>query len=279
MDGADQGARAASYDVRGEDQRRPAAAHAGARSKIEPTTNAASITASTASGNRGIRSTSSGSTSPSGRVLRSRAKNSRWAAYSTAITTSQAGAITSAKRANDRSSWCRASKVVRLLTGSSRLEEFASRTHAESAGPGRTCARVAAASTTGVSSTAVASRLSTAVTATAATKVRPRKRTPDVPGRPIRCPIARNSPRSAQAPDTTRIAARNATTGNSLRTASTDSENVVTPATRQAAAATTAIAASSQPLRCQKATTSSATRASSATPSPSEAWARAAGAG
>ena len=64
-----------------------------------------------------------------------------------------------------------ASRFVRLETGSSRDAEFASRAQACTIGRGLTRLAVAAAATTGVSSTTVASRLSVAVVTAAAAKV------------------------------------------------------------------------------------------------------------
>src|SRR3954451_24022146 len=65
-----------------------------------------------------------------------------------------------------------ASRLVRFETGSSNEALFASRTQACTTGRGLVRVVEAAAATTGVSSTTVASRLSVAVVRAAATKVR-----------------------------------------------------------------------------------------------------------
>ena len=81
------------------------------------------------------------------------------------------GAIRTAKPSERRGPrWGRASRLVRLETGSRSEAEFAIRRQAKVPGRRRTDRAMAAASTTGVSSTTVASRLSMAVTTAASTE-------------------------------------------------------------------------------------------------------------
>ena len=87
--------------------------------------------------------------------------------YSAAMAASHGSAISAAKRGKARPLAANASRLVRLDTGSSSDAEFARWVQAYTCGLGRapSCAEVAY--TTGVSSTTVASRLSTAVIAEA----------------------------------------------------------------------------------------------------------------
>src|SRR4051812_28970513 len=131
------------------------------------------------------------------------------------MTTSQTGAMRTAKPRNDSRSDGIASRLVRLETGNSNEAELASRLQAWTRGRGLVAAPAAATATTGVRSTTVASRLKVAVTTAAATKVRVSIR-PGLP-RPARrtsAPTALKTPSAAQISATTKMAARNATTGN-----------------------------------------------------------------
>src|SRR3954463_3828178 len=126
------------------------------------------MAATTTSGTIG-RSTASAGTPFPLPAARSFAKYTRWGAYSTAMTASHTGAISTAKRANEIPSAGIASRLVRFETGSSSDAEFASRAHAGTTGRGLVRVLAAAAATTGVSSTTVASRLRVAVVTAAAT--------------------------------------------------------------------------------------------------------------
>ena len=97
---------------------------------------------------------------------RGRARNSRRSTtYSTTSTVASTGAITTAKPPKVRSRWGIASRLVRLETGSSSEAELAIRRQACAPGArGRRQGDGGRRATTGVSSTTVASRLSTVVT-------------------------------------------------------------------------------------------------------------------
>lgn len=101
-------------------------------------------------------------------TARSAPKNLRSTTYSITTTVTHGSAMSAVKRAKDRPLAVNANRFVRLETGSSNDAEFARCVHAYTYGFGRTPARAAVANTTGVSSTTVASRLSTAVTSDAA---------------------------------------------------------------------------------------------------------------
>jgi hypothetical protein len=127
---------------------------------------------------------------------------------------SHGSAISAAKRGNARPLAANASRFVRLETGSSSDAEFARWVQAYTCGLGRapSCAEVLY--TTGVSSTTVASRLSTAVIAEAVANTRASSRR----GRPaerraIHVPQARNRPSSSQSCASTSTAARKPITG------------------------------------------------------------------
>ncbi|CAM5420967.1 hypothetical protein STENM223S_07236 [Streptomyces tendae] len=126
---------------------------------------------------------------------RSARKNRRNTAYSTTIAASQGSAISAANRVKDRPLAVNASRLVRLETGRSSEAEFARCAVAYTCGRARAPARDAVARTTGVSRTAVASRLSTAVTAqaTANTPVSSRRGLPPH-RRATAAPTASNRP-------------------------------------------------------------------------------------
>ena len=124
---------------------------------------------------------------------------------------------------------------------------------------------MAAAATTGVSSTTVASRLSTAVVSDAATKVSVSMRR----GSPrlalaTRPPTAAKTPSAAQSSATTRMPARNATTGSSSRTWSSAPAASTAPAMTTAPAQSRPTSSSTHGGGCTKATTSITRRAPTA---------------
>src|ERR1019366_6505259 len=104
-----------------------------------------------------------------GRTDRSAAKNRLNTAYSVPMTASQGSAISAANRGKASPLAANASRLVRLDTGSSSDAELARCVHAYTCGLARTSSRDAVAKTTGVSTTTVASRLSTAVVTDAST--------------------------------------------------------------------------------------------------------------
>ena len=118
-------------------------------------------------------------------------KSSRSATYSTTRTTASTGAIRAAKPAKVRSRCGIASRLVRLETGQQQGGGVG-HPRCTAGRRGRVGARTASAAptTTGVSSTTVASRLSTVVTAAASRKtpvIRPPGRPPAEPGHhPVR---------------------------------------------------------------------------------------------
>ena len=125
--------------------------------------------------------------------------------------------MSSAKRGKDSPLAANASRLVRLETGSSSEAEFARWAVAYTCGRARRPTRAAVANTTGVSSTTVASRLSTAVVSAATANTPPSSRT----GRPRQArattsPAAVNSPSSAHSCASVSTAARNPTTGSSV---------------------------------------------------------------
>jgi hypothetical protein len=127
--------------------------------------------ATTISVNSGRRGASAPSArAPSGWTTdRSSAKNRPNTAHSTPITASHGSAISAAKRPKVSPLAANASRLVRLETGSSSDAEFARCVHAYTGGLDRTFSVAVVASTTGVSRTTVASRLSTAVVTAAIT--------------------------------------------------------------------------------------------------------------
>ncbi len=149
-----------------------AATHPGSVSRGELATSPASVAASTARANHGVGSTGTG---PVGRpgLDRSPAKHSRVPTYSTISTTSRGSTINAANRANESPVASSASRLVRLETGSSSDAELARCAVACRCGRAETPTRTAAATTTGVKSTTVASRLRTVVIAVPTTSTQP----------------------------------------------------------------------------------------------------------
>ena len=96
------------------------------------------------------------------------AKNRRKTTYSVPIATSHGSPISAAKRGKLNPLAANASRLVRLETGSSSEAVLDRWVQAYTCGRGRAPSRAAVANTTGVSSTIVASRLSTAVITDAA---------------------------------------------------------------------------------------------------------------
>lgn len=141
--------------------------------------------------------------------------------------------------------------------------------HAYTCGRARTCSRVAVAKTTGVSSTTVASRLSTAVV-TAATPNTVASSRPGLaaPIRAIHPPQARNTPSSSHSWASTKMAARKPITGPSCRASVTASRPPMAPAAIKITAAGTAATASGQPRGLVTAQASTASRATSEIVSP-----------
>ena len=163
------------------------------------------------------------------------------------MTSSQPGAISSAKRGNDSPLAANASRLVRLETGSSSEAEFARWAVAYTCGRARSPTRAAVANTTGVSSTTVASRLSTAVVSAATANTPPSSRT----GRPRQArattsPAAVNRPSSAHSCDSVSTAARNPTTGSSVLVCAHACAGDTAPTATSSPAAGTAATASGQ---------------------------------
>ena len=137
-----------------------------------------------------------------------------------------------------------------METGSSSDAEFARCVHAYMCGWDRMRKRAAVRKTTGVSSTTVASRLSTAVVTAATAKTWTSSRR----GRPrdrlaIHAPQARNRPSSSHNCAITSTAARKPITGPSRRASARASWSGIAPVAMTRAAAGTAATASGQPAR------------------------------
>ena len=189
------------------------------------------------------------------------------------MTASHGTAINAAKWPNASPLAAKASRLVRLDTGSSSDAELARWVQAYTCGRARTCSRAAVANTTGVSRTTVASRLSTAVITAAATNTR----ASSLRGRPalaraIHAPHALNSPSSSHRWARTRTAARNPITGPSRLASVTTAWPGIAPAATRMTAAGTAATASGQPLGLITAQASTASRASRETVSPAAAF-------
>ena len=107
----------------------------------------------------------------------------------------------------------------------------------------------AAASTTGVSKTTVASRLSTTVVRAATTKASANRRW-WLPALASRVPMAANSPAARQHSATTRIAIRNSTTGSSRPISLRAALVVRWPVARAAPVQPTAVSASTHSGGC-----------------------------
>ena len=146
---------------------------------------------STASANTGGSARRLGAFADARRTGASSPRNARDSTtHSIAIATSHGSAISAAKRVNDRPLASNASRLVRFETGSSSDALLARCGARVDVGRGLKRSRAAVANTTGVSSTIVASRLSTAVVAAATTNTSPSSRR----GRP-RAPAAIAAPR------------------------------------------------------------------------------------
>ena len=196
-------------------------------------------------------------------------KNRPNTAYSTPMAASQGTAISAANRPKASPLAANASRLVRLDTGSSSDAELARCVHAYTCGLARTSSRAAVANTTGVSSTTVASRLSTAVVTAAIPNTRPSslRGLPALP-RAIAAPQARNSPSASHRCASTRIAARKPMTGPSRLASSAAWPAGMAPAAIRMTAAGTAATASGQPRGLVTAQASTASRAISETVSP-----------
>src|SRR6266851_1303704 len=182
------------------------AAHAGLIPSAEARTKPASVPATVASANTGTPggAAAGGAWAPASRSV---AKNRRNTRYSVPIAASQGSAISAAKRVKLNPLAANASRLVRLETGSSTDAVFDRWVQAYTCGLGRAPSRAALANTTGVSSTIVASRLSTAVITDATAKTQ----TSSLRGRPaaaraIQAPQAANSPSSSHSWARTRTA-------------------------------------------------------------------------
>src|SRR4051812_7519942 len=138
------------------------AAHAGEKPSSDATANPTNVRHSTTSTNTGIR-TGFVVGSGCGFTARSRAKTQRSKRNSMATAANHDGAITAVKWRNDRPAAVNASRLVRLDTGSNSDAVLARCAVAYACGRAGTRSARVVASTTGVSNTTVASRLSTAV--------------------------------------------------------------------------------------------------------------------
>ena len=168
--------------------------------------------------------------------------------YSMPITTNQGTSISSANWMNEMPDARSARRLVRFETGS-RIEALLARcAHAYTCGRAGTRTFLAVVSTTGVSSTTVASSDRTAVTIAPAMTTSTRRRwpRPRLP-RPIWSPAQRNSPDDSHMSPTTRIAARNSTTGSSRRTSAQASWPDTAPTAMTTMPAGTAATASGRP--------------------------------
>ena len=159
-----------------------------------------------------------------------------------------------------------ASRLVRLDIGSSSDAVLARCAVAYACGLAGTPNARVVASTTGVSSTTVASRLSTTVVAAPMTKTFASScRALPLFVLAIAAPAARNRPSSSHNCASTNTAARNPTTGSSRPTSAAASGSGTTPNAISSAAAGTATTASGQPCGrtiANARTTASATSAS-----------------
>src|ERR1700682_3928479 len=145
------------------------AANAGDRPSSDVAANPTSVNASTTRTNTGT-STASGTVSRAGSTDSSRAKSQRSNTNSTPTAASHGSAMTAVKWTNDKPATLKANKLVRLDTGNSSDALFARWAVEYACGFAETASVRAVASTTGVNSTTVASRLRIAVVAAAITK-------------------------------------------------------------------------------------------------------------
>ena len=260
------------------------AAQTGLTPAADAAANPASVSATTATVNHG-QAAAFPAAAPSGALLsgallsgagpaaRSAAKNRPNTAYSTPMTASHGTAISAAKWPNASPQAAKASRLVRLDTGSSSDAELARWVQAYTCGRARTSSRAAVANTTGVSRTTVASRLSTAVVtaATANTWASSLRGRPPL-ARAIHAPHALNSPSSSHRWASTRTAARKPITGPSRLASVTTAWPGTAPAATRMTAAGAAATASGQPLGLITAQASTASRASRETVSPAAAF-------
>ncbi len=241
------------------------AAQAGDRPANEVTAKPANVSPSTTSTNTGC-STGGGASAP-GASARSRRNTTRNTAYSTATASSHGAAINALNRVNDSPAALNASRLVRFDTGSSSEAVFDRCAVAYRCGRGGTRSARTVASTTGVSSTTVASRLRIAVVAAAITNTCPSSRR----GRPvlvraIHAPAASNRPSSSHRLASTSTAARNATTGSMRPISAVASPGVTAPIATRMPAAGTASTASGHPAgRAMAKTRTTASRTSEMT--------------
>ena len=207
----------------------------------------ASVHATVASANTGTSggSAAGGAWAPTSRSV---AKNRRKMRYSVPIAISHGSAIRAAKRGKLSPLAAKASRLVRLETGSSSEAVFDRWVQANTCGLGRIPRRAAVANTTGVSSTIVASRLSTAVItdATANTQASSLRGCPAA-ARESKDPHARNSPSSSHSWARTSTAARKPMTGPSCPASARASLSEIAPVPMTTTAAGTATTASGQP--------------------------------
>ncbi len=194
-----------------------------------------------------------------GEVARSARKKRRRTAYSTAIAASQGSAMSPANRVKDSPLAVNASRLVKLDTGRSSDAELARCAVAYTCGRARAPALDAVASTTGVSRTTVASRLSTAVTGQAIANT-PASRRRGLPPqrRATIAPTASKRPSFAHRCARTSTRARKTTTGSRVRVCSHAWCGVTVPSATASAAAGTAAAASGRPRGRSTAKTSTA---------------------
>ncbi len=181
-------------------------------------------------------------------MARSARKKRRRTAYSTAIAASQGSAMSPANRVKDSPLAVNASRLVKLDTGRSSDAELARCAVAYTCGRARAPALDAVASTTGVSRTTVASRLSTAVTGQAIANT-PASRRRGLPPqrRATIAPTASKRPSFAHRCARTSTRARKTTTGSRVRVCSHAWCGVTVPSATASAAAGTAAAASGRP--------------------------------
>src|SRR6202171_5796746 len=144
------------------------AAHAGDRPSSDVAANPTSVNASTTRTNTGT-STASGTVSRAG-TDSSRAKSQRSNTNSTPTAASHGSAMTAVKWTNDKPATLKANRLVRFDTGNSSEALFARWADEYACGFAETASVRAVASTTGVNSTTVASRLRIAGVAAAITK-------------------------------------------------------------------------------------------------------------
>src|SRR5258705_221548 len=223
------------------------AAHAGDNPKNEVTANPRSVSARTTSTNTGT-CTSSGTVSRAGWTDSARGKSKRRKTNPPRTRESHGNVMTAGKWTNESPAAPNASRLVRLDTGNSSEALLARCAVAYACGLAGTRNPRTVASTTGVSSTTVASRLRIAVVAAAITKTIASKRCwlPEL-DRAMAAPAARNSPSSSHSRASTSTAARKPTTGSSRLTAAVAPCHEITPSAMSTPAGATAATASGQP--------------------------------